>query len=189
MKKPYWLLLLGVWLAASPPVALGFAETETAAEGESETDKDEDDEIELERAIDLAATLVGVETLPGSGRSIARFRILEGEYRGALFSFAYDDSRPIRLRSWDVHDESGYRRIGGARVTELPLGQWDYLLVPGSRRPVGKILLTLMQHDLNEDEEQRRWHFKELVSIVPARWNGYDAEKIPTDPQAVRSDR
>ncbi len=189
MKKPYWLLLLGVFLAASPPVTLGpgLAKTETAAEVESETG--EDDEIELERPIDLAATLVGVEVLPRSGRSIARFRVLEGEYRGALFSFAYDYSRPVRLRSWDVHDESGYRRIGGARVTELPLGQWDYLLVPGSHRPVEKILLTLLQHDLNEDEEQRRWHFKELVSIVPARWNGYDAEKIPTAPQTVPAER
>ena len=102
---------------------------------------------------------------------------------------AYDHSRPVRLRSWDVHNESGYRRIGGARVTELPLGQWDYLLVPGSRRPVRKILLTLLQHDLNEDEEQRRWHFKELVSIAPAGWKGHDTEEMRTDPQAARSDR
>ena len=189
MKKPYWLLLSGVCLAACPLVAPGpgYAETETAAEVVSGTD--EEDEIELERTIDLEATLVGVEAVPRSGRAIARFRILEGEYSGALFSFAYDYSRPVRLRSWDVHNESGYRRIGGARVTELPLGQWDYLLVPGSHRPVGKILLTLLQHDLNEDEEQRRWHFKELVSIASARWNGYDTEEIRTDPQAARSDR
>ena len=189
IKEPYSLLLSVVFLAAVSLVALGpcHAETETAAGVELETD--DEDEIELERMIDLVATLVGVEAVPKSGRAIARFRILEGEYSGAMFSFAYDYSRPIRLRSWDVHDESGYRRIGGARVTELPLGQWDYLLVPGSRRPVGRILLTLLQHDLNEDEEQRRWHFKQLVSIVPAGWNGYDPEEIRTDPQAARSDR
>jgi hypothetical protein len=189
IKKSNSMLLSGVFFAAVSLVAVGpcYAETETAAEVEPETD--EEDEIELERTIDLQATLVGVEAVPRSGRAIARFRILEGEYSGALFSFAYDYSRPIRLRSWDVHNESGYRRIGGARVKELPLGQWDYLLVPGSRRPVGEILLTLLQHDLNEDEEQRRWHFKELVSIAPARWNGYDPEEIRTDPQAARADR
>ena len=76
IKKPYSLLLSGVCLALLPLVALGpgYAETE------------EDDELELERTIDLQAKLVGVETVPRSGRAIARFRIFEGEYSGALFS-------------------------------------------------------------------------------------------------------
>ncbi len=168
IRKQLTLLLLCVCLAACLPFLFGPA----LAQADLEPDEDE---LEVERTIDLQATLVGVESLPKDGRAIARFRILDGEYAGALFSFSYDYSRPVRLRSWDMHNESGYRRIGGARVTELPLGQWDYLLVPRSRRPVKTIDLTLLQHDLNEDEEQRRWHFKTLVSIVPASRKGRDA--------------
>ncbi len=177
IQKPPTLLLLCVCLAACLGPALGQAEDPA----EMQADEDEDDELEVERTIDLQATLVGVEFLPKDGRAIARFRILDGEYAGALFSFSYDYSRPVRLRSWDVHNESGFRRIGGARVTELPLGQWDYVLAPGSLRPVRTINLTLLQYDLNEDEEERRWHFKTLLSIVPARWNGYDPREIPSD--------
>ena len=186
-QKPLTLLLLCVCLATCLPFLFGPALAQ--AQDPAETEADEDDELEVERTIDLQATLVGVESVPKDGRAIARFRILDGEYAGALFSFSYDYSRPVRLRSWDMHNESGYRRIGGARVTELPLGQWDYVLVPGSRRPVRTINLTLMQYDLNEDEEQRRWHFKTLVSIVPTQWNGYDPREIRSDPQAARSDR
>ena len=185
IKNPVTTLLLGLCLAVCPSAPCGPAQAQT----ENETETDEEDEIEVERTIELQATLVGVEALPQNDRTIARFRILDGEYAGALFSFAYDYSRPVRLRSWDVHNESGYRRIGGARVTELPLGQWDYILMPGARRPVRTINLTLTQYDLNEDEEKRRWHFKTLESIVPAQWNGYDPQEIRLDPQAARADR
>ncbi len=184
IQKPLTLLLLCMCLAACFGPALAQAEDPA----EAAPDEDKDDELEVERTIDLQASLVGVEWLPKDGRAIARFRILDGEYAGALFSFSYDYSRPVRLRTWDVHNESGFRRIGGARVAQLPLGQWDYILVPGSRRPVRRVNLTLVQYDLNQDEERRRWHFKTLLSIVPAQWNGYDPAELGPEPQAAQTE-
>jgi hypothetical protein len=142
------------------------------AHGQTEDDKEED--IELERTVELEAELITVEPVPTlEASAIARFRIVDGQYRGSTFTLAYVHERPVRLRSWDVHDPSGYRRIGGARVTEPPLGQWDALLRPGTHEPVHTLFLTLIQHDLNEDEEDRRWHFKAIESIAPVRQ--YDA--------------
>jgi hypothetical protein len=159
--------MIAVALAACLLLALsGFAQ--------GQTDDDEEADIELERTVELEAQLIGVERVPKlEATAIARFRILDGEYRGATFTLAYVHERPVRLRSWDVHDASGYRRIGGARVTEPPLGQWDALLTPDSHEPVYTLFLTLIQHDLNEDEEDRRWHFKAIESIAPER--RYDA--------------
>lgn len=169
-RSLYAILFLAACLLLCPLVSWGAARAQTPVPSEAaagpETDDNEDDEIELERTIDLEATLVGVEDLPREGRAIARFRVVDEEYGGALFSFSYDYSLPVRLLSWDMHNESGYRRIGGAHVAELPLGQWDYLLLPGSHDPVGTVYVTLLQYDLNQDEEERRWHFKELVSIA-----------------------
>ncbi len=166
------VLLIGVCLVASPLLAAPEA-------------TGEEDEIELERTLDLQASLIEVEELPTHDRTIARFRILDGEYRGAMFSFAYDKARPVRLRSWDVHDESGFKRIGGARVEELPLGQWDYLLLPRSHRPVRRIHLSLVQYDLNRDDEDRRWHFRQLLSIEPALWS--DDESLTITPRTASS--
>ena len=141
---------------------------------QGQTEDDEEDDIELERAVELEARLIAVERVPKlEATAIARFRIVDGEYRGSTFTLAYVYERPVRLRSWDVHDPSGYRRIGGARVTEPPLGQWDALIPPGSDEPVETLYLTLIQHDLNEDEEDRRWYFKAIESITPVR--RYDA--------------
>lgn len=135
-----------------------------------QTDDDEEEEIELERTVELEARLIGVERVPKlEATAIARYRIVDGEYRGSTLTLAYVYERPVRLRSWDVHDPSGYHRIGGARVTEPPLGQWDALIPPGSQAPVETLHLTLIQHDLNEDEEDRRWHFKAIESIAPVR--------------------
>lgn len=140
----------------------------------AQTADDEEEEIEVERTVELEAELIGVERVPTlEASSIARFRILDGEYRGSTFTLAYVHERPVRLRSWDVHDPSGYRRIGGARVTEPALGQWDALLRPGTHEPVHTLSLTLIQHDLNEDEADRRWHFTAIESIAPMR--RYDA--------------
>jgi hypothetical protein len=161
---------LAVALAACVLVALcGFAH--------GQTEDDEEEDIELERAVELEARLIGVERVPTlQATAIARYRIVDGEYRGSTFTLAYVYERPVRLRSWDVHDPSGYRRIGGAQVTEPPLGQWDALIPPGSHEPVETLYLTLIQHDLNEDEEDRRWHFKAIESIAPVR--RYDALDI-----------
>jgi hypothetical protein len=158
---------LGLGLAVCLLVASsGLVRAETV-----ETDDDKD--LVVERTVELQVQLLGVETLPLPGSTaIARFRIRDGEYRGSLFSLAYDYSRPVRVRSWDVHEPSGYRRIGGARVTEPPLGQWDELFRPGSHKPVDTIVMTLVQTDLNEDEEDRRWHFTSIESIRP--WRVYD---------------
>jgi hypothetical protein len=83
----------------------------------------------------------------------------------------------VLVRSWDVHDASGYQRIGGADVTEPALGQWDELLRPGSHEPVHTLHLVLIQHDLNEDEKRRRWHFKAIEAITPM--DRYDASRLP----------
>jgi hypothetical protein len=93
-------------------------------------------------------------------------------------SLAYDYSRPVRLRSWDVHDASGNRRIGGARVIEPALGQWDALIRPDSHEPVDTIDLKLTQTDLDEDEQDHRWHFTSIESIRPLRMDdGLDATR------------
>ena len=132
--------------------------------------EDEDEDIEIERSLEIEIRLIGVEKLPHPGSTaIARFRVLSGEYQGALFSLAYDYIQPVRLRSWDVHEPSGYRRIGGARVIAAPLGQWDELFRPGSHEPVETIVMSLIQTDLNEDEEDRRWHFTAIEWIHSER--------------------
>lgn len=144
---------IGLWAATAAPAPL---------------DEQDDEELIVERTVTLEAELVAVERPPVlEFRAIGRFRVRDGEYRGCLLSLAYDYSRPVRLRSWHVHDPSGHRRIGGARVREPALGQWDALLLPGSHQPVDAIVLSLIQTDLNEDEEQRRWHFTAIESIAP----------------------
>jgi len=128
----------------------------------------EEDEIDLERTVTIEARLLGVERVPMPGSiAIARFSVVGGGYDGSMLSLAYDYTRPVRLRSWDVHDASGFHRTGGARVTEPAVGQWDDLLRPDSHEPVHTLVLTMIQHDLNEDEKRRRWHFKTIESIEP----------------------
>jgi len=150
------------WVAAVlPALLLGAALGQTAA-----TDED-GEEIEVERTVTFDVRLLDVERVPVPGSlAIARYRVMSGSYRGATFSLAYDYERPVRLRSWDVHDASGYQRIGGARIRDAAPGQWDALLLPDSYLPVEEMTLTLIQHDLNEDEENRRWHFTAIESIV-----------------------
>ena len=126
---------------------------------------EEDDEIDLERTVHLTAELVDVRRVPAQEtRAIARFRVTQGGYRGATLSLAYDFAFPVRLRSWDVHNQA-YQRIGGARVTEPGDGRWDLLSRDGGPEPVREIKLRLVQHDLNEDEKRRRWHFKRIEAI------------------------
>jgi hypothetical protein len=157
---PYVLLVCCLVLACSTVVV---AQTE-------DTDETDDEEIEIERVLEIEIRLIGVEKMPRpESTAIARFRVLGGEYQGAIFSLAYDYTRPIQLRSWNVHEPSGYRRIGGNRVDEPRLGQWDELFRLGSHEPVETIFMSLIQTDLNEDEEDRRWHFTAIESIRPFR--------------------
>jgi hypothetical protein len=126
---------------------------------------EEDDEIELERTVYLSAELLDVRRVPSQEtRAVARFRVTRGSYRGSIISLAYDFAFPVRLRSWDIHDQA-YKRIGGARVTEPGNGRWDLLSRDGGPQPVRAIELQLVQHDLNEDEERRRWHFKRIEAL------------------------
>ena len=152
---------------------------------------DDNEEIELERTVELQARLISVERVPTRDTTvIARFRVTEGEYRGATFSLSYDYMPPVQLRSWDMHDVSGYRRLGGARFSEPPSGQWDGLLRPGSYEPVETVSLSLVQHDLNEDEEDRRWHSKRIETILPLeRTNASEMMDLPTDRSAFHPDR
>jgi hypothetical protein len=153
------------WLVAGLALCLSLG-LSPAALGREEGDEEE---IELERTLTLEARLLGVETVPVPGSiAIARFRLVGGGYDGSILSLAYDYARPVRLRSWDVHDASGYHRIGGAVVTEPAVGQWDHLLREDSHQPVHGLVLTLTQHDLHEDEKDRRWHFTRIESIEPA---------------------
>jgi hypothetical protein len=157
-----------------------------------EAQDDGDEEIELERIVELQARLISVERVPTRDTTvIARFRVTNGEYRGATFSLAYDFMPPVQLRSWDLHDVSGYRRLGGARFTELPTGQWDELLRPGSYEPVETVFLSLVQHDLNEDEEDRRWHSKRIEAILPLeRYKALEEMmNLSTERSALRPDR
>ena len=148
----------------------------------AQTEDTDDEEIEVERILEIEVRLIGVEKMPRpESRAIARFRVLDGEYQGAIFSLAYDYTRPIQLRSWNVHEPSGYRRIGGARVDEPPLGQWDELFRRGSHEPVETIFMSLIQTDLNEDEEDRRWHFTAIESIRAYRV--FDILDPQRDPQ------
>jgi hypothetical protein len=121
-----------------------------------------------QRSVSMVVALITADPLPVPGsRAVARFRVVDGEFRGALFSLAYDFERPVRLRSWDVHDASGFHRIGGARFVEPPTGQWDALLIPGSPTPVAVLEVTLVQTRLFPEERRERWHFTKLESIVP----------------------
>ena len=130
-------------------------------------DDDEEEELVVERPVDLELRLIDVERVPtDDSRLIARFRVLDGPYRGAFFSLAYETGRPVRVRSWNVHEPSGYKRIGGAREYEPAIGQWNELLRPDSdREPVETLFLATTQFDLNEDEEDRRWHFTTIDAL------------------------
>jgi len=157
----------------------------------AEETQDDDEEIELERTVELQARLISVERVPTRDTTvIARFRVTDGEYRGATFSLAYDFMPPVQLRSWDIHDVSGYRRLGGARFSEPPIGQWDELLRPGSYEPVEIVFVSLVQHDLNEDEEDRRWHAKRIETILPLeRYHALETVDLPTDRSALAPGR
>jgi len=137
------------------------------AVGQTGMNPDEEEELVVERPVDLELRLIDVERLPtDDSRRIARFRVLGGPYRGAFVSLAYETGRPVRVRSWNVHEPSGYKRIGGAREFEPAIGQWDDLLRPDSDgEPVETLFLTTTQFDLNEDEEDRRWHFTAIDSL------------------------
>jgi hypothetical protein len=129
---------------------------------------DEEEEIELERFRTLGLELLNVEFPPsGLTEAIARYRISGGEFRGATLSLAYDYSRPIRLLSWDVHEVSGVKRIGGAKIRSQTFGQWESLFPPGADRPFQTLNVRLVQFDLNEDEKKRRWHFIRIDAIGP----------------------
>lgn len=128
---------------------------------------DDDQEIELERSVTLQLVLLDVEFPPsGLTEAIARFRVASsGEYRGSMFSMAYDYSRPVRMLSWDVHDIAGKKRIGGAMIRSQSLGEWEALFPMGSDRPFETLNVRLIQYDLNGDEKKRRWHFIRIDAI------------------------
>lgn len=177
---------MGALVAAGLLLAIGGGIARGQAGGDAEK------EIDLERTVTIEARLLGVEKVPVRGSiAVARFRFEGGAYRGSTLGLAYDYSRPVRLRSWDIHDASGYRRIGGAEVRESAVGRWDALLRPGSHEPVNAIVLMLTQHDLNEDEERRRWHFKAIESIEPLSPGAALDTAAGSDPSQTgsRSDR
>lgn len=137
-------------------------------------------EIELERSRTLRLELLEVEFPPiGLTEAIARFRIASGEYRGALLSLAYDYSRPIRILSWDVHDAGGGQRIGGAEMRTQRFDEWEALFPAGSDRPFETLNVRLTQHDLNEDEQNRRWHFVRIEAIGP---DELPPPEVPAEP-------
>ena len=188
MKHFFQSLRPGSWIVSCLLILLLLLSLPALAE---QTQDDDDEEIELERIVELRARLISVERVPTRETTvIARFRVTDGEYRGATFSLAYDFMPPVQLRSWDMHDAAGYRRLGGARFSDPPTGQWDDLLRPGSYEPVETIFLSLVQHDLNEDEEDRRWHSKGIETILPLeRYNALEMMGLPTERSALRPDR
>jgi len=143
-------------------------------------DSGDEEEIELERFRTLGLELLNVEFPPsGLTEAIARYRISGGEFRGATLSLAYDYSRPIRLLSWDVHEVSGVKRIGGAMIRSQTFGQWEALFPPGADRPFDTLNVRLVQYDLNEDEKKRRWHFIRIDAIGPGELPPPEVEEAP----------